>query len=403
MAFIHAGLADVVIPSWIDRPPVNLGEKAHGKLKADNWLVLFSVFFPLIIPELWWGHTASRREQRLLLNFHDLVGATNILCSYTTSPAEADRYTEIYQRYLYSSKSLFPHLTTRPNHHYALHNGAQMKWWGPVIMLSENLYESHNGALQKIKTNNHMWEMDLMMLRQICRRGRLLAAISDTAKSSNSESPVVKAMQVLSPRVSVDSSGIPQLLPTEFNGSGPVMDGSTYELILRYWNHTYSPSYIRAADLRQDQVDSVGVSVHVLPVRAVQLTTFEHKTRPFSVFRKHSGNSSISFRQPFTGRKEMGFIQSVWAQVLQGEKWTFLVVQPHTALTPTDAIKTPYHTLQQFACSVSYTAPSCPQPQLLIEPKHIISHVPYLERPKGTFGIQKAITIFVDCLNRGRD
>ncbi|KAJ7868004.1 hypothetical protein B0H13DRAFT_1635891, partial [Mycena leptocephala] len=133
------------------------------------------------------------------------------------------------------------------------------------------------------------------------------------------------------------------------------------------------------------------------------LTTFEHKTRPFSVFRKHRGNSSISFRHPFTGRKEMGFIQSVWAQVLQGEKRTFLVVQPHTALTPTDAIKTPYHTLQQFACSVSYTAPSCPQPQLLIEPKHIISHVPYLERPKGTFGIQKTITIFVDCLNRGRD
>ncbi|KAK6988495.1 hypothetical protein R3P38DRAFT_2364475, partial [Favolaschia claudopus] len=53
MAFIHAGLASVVIPAWIDRPPVTLGEKTHGKLKADNWLVLFTIFFPSIIPELW--------------------------------------------------------------------------------------------------------------------------------------------------------------------------------------------------------------------------------------------------------------------------------------------------------------------------------------------------------------
>ncbi|KAJ7089079.1 hypothetical protein C8R44DRAFT_892459 [Mycena epipterygia] len=46
MAIIHAGLAGVVIPAWIDWPPVNLGEKAHGKLKADNWLVLFTIFSP---------------------------------------------------------------------------------------------------------------------------------------------------------------------------------------------------------------------------------------------------------------------------------------------------------------------------------------------------------------------
>jgi hypothetical protein len=153
MALIHAGLAGIVIPSWIDRPPVNLGDKTHGKLKADNWFVLFSIFFPLIIPEIWWRHSSNHK---LLLNFHDLVGAMHILCSYTTSPAEADRYTEMYSSYLYSSQSLFPGLTTRPNHHYALHNGDQLKWWGPLVKLAEFMYESHNGALQKIKTNNHM-------------------------------------------------------------------------------------------------------------------------------------------------------------------------------------------------------------------------------------------------------
>jgi hypothetical protein len=137
MAIIHAGLAGVVIPAWIDRPPINLGEKTHGKLKADNWFVLFAIFFPLIIPELWYHRYSLRMDLKLLDNFHDVVGATNILCSYTTTPSGADQYTEIYLNYLRSSQSLFPGLTTRPNHHYAMHNGDQMKWWGPLMKLSE--------------------------------------------------------------------------------------------------------------------------------------------------------------------------------------------------------------------------------------------------------------------------
>ncbi|KAJ7177282.1 hypothetical protein C8R43DRAFT_1084598 [Mycena crocata] len=156
MATIHAGLAGVVIPSWIDRPPVNLGEKSHGKLKADNWLVLFTIFFPLIIPELWHHCSSSPKDKKLLDNFDDLMTATNILVSYTVTPAEADIYLEHYLKYLRTSRSLFPGLTTRPNHHYAIHNGVQLKWWGPLVKLSEAMYETHNGSLQKIKTNNHM-------------------------------------------------------------------------------------------------------------------------------------------------------------------------------------------------------------------------------------------------------
>jgi hypothetical protein len=50
---IHACLSNAVIPSWVERPPKNLGEKSHGKLKADQWLILFSVFLPLVLPEIW--------------------------------------------------------------------------------------------------------------------------------------------------------------------------------------------------------------------------------------------------------------------------------------------------------------------------------------------------------------
>ncbi|KAJ7152202.1 hypothetical protein C8R43DRAFT_1189959 [Mycena crocata] len=409
MTKIHAGLASVVIPSWIDRPPVNLGEKSHGKLKADNWLVLFTIFFPLIIPELWHKSSSSAKDKKLLANFHDLIAATNILCSYAVSPTEADTYLEHYVQYLESSKSLFPGLTTRPNHHYAIHNAAQMKWWGPLPKLAEFMYEGHNGSLQKIKTNNHMWELDLTMLRQICRRGRLLASIRDTASATDSNSLVAQVMRVLSPRMpaSVDADAeaeAPRAEPnpddTAYNGTGIRLDPVMYELIFSYWNQFHAPPYIHAQDLTYDLVEN---DINVFPTWGVQLVHFEHKTRLFSTFDKHHGNSSISFLHPSTSRKDIGFIRAIWSLSLQGEIHTFIAVQPHIALSAADEARTPYISHPKFECSVKYYKPTHLVPPVIIETRHVVSHVAYYPPPKGTFEIRKEIAIFVDSLHRNRD
>ncbi|KAF7366855.1 hypothetical protein MSAN_00944100 [Mycena sanguinolenta] len=37
---------------------------------------------------------------------------------------------------LQSSQLLFPGLTTHPSHHYAIHNGEQIRWWGLLMKLS---------------------------------------------------------------------------------------------------------------------------------------------------------------------------------------------------------------------------------------------------------------------------
>ncbi|KAK7006799.1 hypothetical protein R3P38DRAFT_2554999, partial [Favolaschia claudopus] len=131
----------------------------------------------------------------------------------------------------------------------------------------------------------------------------------------------------------------------------------------------------------------------VYPTRAVRLTHFEHNTRLFSTYASHHGSSSISFRHPSTGRKDFGFIRAIWSQSLQGQRKIFAMVEPHANLTPLDFVKTPYATRPRFACFVCYSQP-LRQPQLVVEPSHIISHVPYLHRPAGTFGIDKTVTIF---------
>lgn len=155
---IRACLADVVVPSWIERPPINLGEKSHGKLKADQWFVLFSIFLPLIIPEIWSTQSSRKyaHHHALLNNFYDLVTCTNIVCAYSVTPESPDAYLDHYISYQKSSRTLFPNTGTRPNHHYAMHNADLMAFWGPLMRLSEFAGERHNGSLQKIKTNSHL-------------------------------------------------------------------------------------------------------------------------------------------------------------------------------------------------------------------------------------------------------
>jgi hypothetical protein len=136
LSSIHSCLSDTVIPSWLERPPTNLGNKSHGGLKADQWLKLFTVFLPLILPEIWLAFP-SKKYMDLLDNFYDLVTCTNLVCAHSTSPASADLYLKIYIQYRKSSKSLFPNIQSRPNHHYAMHNGELMKFWGPLIKISE--------------------------------------------------------------------------------------------------------------------------------------------------------------------------------------------------------------------------------------------------------------------------
>jgi len=158
MSHIRSGLAAVTVPSWLECPPTNLSEKTHGKLKANTWRILFTVFFPLILPELW--HGAPDNHSNLLLeNFHLLVYCTNIVCSNIVTSDMPGLYAQYYQAYLLTSKDLFPHAKPQPNHHYAMHNTEQLRFWGPLLQVSEFFGEQQNGQLQDIQTNGilHMF------------------------------------------------------------------------------------------------------------------------------------------------------------------------------------------------------------------------------------------------------
>jgi hypothetical protein len=146
-------IADIARPTWMEPPPKNLGQPSHGKLKADLWLTLFTIDLLTCLPEIW----CSEGQQHLLLaNFFDLVVCTNIACAFSTSPSRADSFTEHFTRFRSQSQTLFPSYASVPNFHYAMHIGDLLKFWGPLMAVSEWAYERDNGMLQRVKTNAHL-------------------------------------------------------------------------------------------------------------------------------------------------------------------------------------------------------------------------------------------------------
>ncbi|KAF7373974.1 hypothetical protein MSAN_00610100 [Mycena sanguinolenta] len=117
---IRTCIRNISLPTWVARPPGNL------------------VIFPLIIPELWWDK--GNIAMKFLENFHNLVACTNILSSFSTSNAEADIYTDHYVRYRRALPHLFPiKFKSVPNHHFAMHNGPLLKFWGPLAALKQQM------------------------------------------------------------------------------------------------------------------------------------------------------------------------------------------------------------------------------------------------------------------------
>ncbi|KIY46358.1 hypothetical protein FISHEDRAFT_47383 [Fistulina hepatica ATCC 64428] len=380
---IRECIIDVVLPTWVARPPRNLGEKSHGKLKADNWFILFSVFLPMCLPEIW---SSPDWEKRMLLqNFFALVECTNIVCSFTTSVEDADYYLQEYIRYRRSNNLLFPHSRSVPNHHYAMHNGEFLKFWGPLMSVSEFAYEQRNGTFQRVKTNGHLYEIDYTMLQQICRRGRLHALLHPIRHGA-SQGELRNAVDgLLADDAAGKSTGVnnrrAQLLPM-----------NVYELLLNWLRGTAS-----GTEIRNYRALPHPPNAKVLSPYAVALTHHDFGGRTYTVHQAHGGNSSIVFHT-ITGLAA-GFIESMWKYDLEGQTHCIMLVRTHKQLSPQDQEKSPYAAKSKLHMMLFYAAPS--EEYLLIAPSDVVSHTAYRERPPGTFGIDQR-TLVVHNLDRGR-
>ncbi|KAJ3836789.1 hypothetical protein F5878DRAFT_662668 [Lentinula raphanica] len=165
-----------ILPSWIDSPPENWGTKATGKLSADEWKVVCSVSLVITLIRLW-GYKYEKQPQarqfQMLQNFLDMVHAIRLLNLRETSPDSREEYLSMILKYLRGVLVLFPDVTLKPNHHYAVHILEDLKLMGPVQARNTPIFERTNHILQEVNSNNHSGEVEATMQNDFGRQGRL--------------------------------------------------------------------------------------------------------------------------------------------------------------------------------------------------------------------------------------
>ncbi|KAG0146682.1 hypothetical protein CROQUDRAFT_701816 [Cronartium quercuum f. sp. fusiforme G11] len=72
------------------------------------------------------------------------------------------------------SEILFSNLRVLPNHHYALHIGTQISWWGPMMQMAEFTGERLISVLQRYKTNSRD-HTNRTIMRKFCQLQRFTA------------------------------------------------------------------------------------------------------------------------------------------------------------------------------------------------------------------------------------
>ena len=211
--------------------------------------------------------------------------------------------------------------------------------------------------------------------------------------------PLSKALHVLVPQA--DSETTPSTMSpfdeAQHNGGGKTLPLDVYDSILTYLNMLLPSSPIwHFKDLPHP------MDTFVLPPMAVPLHHLQHKGRSYSTFTMHPGNSSISYRTR-SGGAHMGFIVSMWAQVVMGKSHIFVIVSPHRLLSAGDEKMSPYQSRPGFLSSVVYSQQSDPHQAIVMEKQQIIAHVAYYSHPPGTFGIGAETLVLINSLHCNQD
>jgi len=229
------------------------------------------------------------------------------------------------------------------------------------------------------------------MLRQMCRRGRLMARLQDFSSQlmTTTSEPVKMLSNVI--------LGKPIFKEDPIGAGLNIVPADVYSAILTYLN-LQTPAF----PLRDARAMPHPKNAHVLPRAAVPIRHINHKGRDYSTFDMHHGNSSVHFRMQGV-LKDSGHIETMWRYTINGILRTFIVLSVHHDLSQQDEKNDPYTPFPGFLVKVVYTRRSNDLSLIILEQDHFIGHVAYYIRPEGTFGIGRSTSVLVNSLHRNRE
>ena len=102
---------------------------------------------------LWGSSPLDSRENKLLVNFCDLIAATKIAAGRSITIARAEEFQDTMLRYLSGLNELFPMHRFIPYHHIAIYLRELLSRFGPTTTWRWWVFERYNHMLQNIETN----------------------------------------------------------------------------------------------------------------------------------------------------------------------------------------------------------------------------------------------------------
>ncbi|EGG11046.1 uncharacterized protein MELLADRAFT_60069 [Melampsora larici-populina 98AG31] len=158
MNILRNVIQQVQLPTWIGRVPRGIGTAAGGKLKADEWVILFQT---MIIPALILiSHNKNTDPSNILTqkavdNAFHLISVLNIVRQLEVTHDDVRSLQYHLKRYRQGLSQIYGSFPVLPNQHMALHMARVIKMFGPAPQWTAWNFERLNGLLTQIPNNNH--------------------------------------------------------------------------------------------------------------------------------------------------------------------------------------------------------------------------------------------------------
>ncbi|KAJ3830802.1 hypothetical protein F5878DRAFT_648209 [Lentinula raphanica] len=122
---VHKCICEVIVPSWISKPPFDSGLKSGGTLKADNWRMIIWLYLPLALLSLWNEDSPLRATN--FANMADVLNtamhltcASILMSKRTVSLERRELFLWHYKAHIDGLKKNFPGFGV-PSHHVGFH------------------------------------------------------------------------------------------------------------------------------------------------------------------------------------------------------------------------------------------------------------------------------------------
>ncbi|KAI0325706.1 hypothetical protein GY45DRAFT_1260396 [Cubamyces sp. BRFM 1775] len=399
LAAIRQDIAAVTLPSWLPRPPRNLGSASHGKLKADQWRTVCTVNMVITLIRLWSASSATNDEKLALANFLHLVAAVDLATRYSMSAERARRFNDHMLEYTRGLRSLYG-ADLVPNHHLSLHLADCLLLFGPTFSWWAFPFERYNGLLQKLNTNHKPADMPKTFMRSfyIGARLRWMVDIDSQAWPDQPEfRDVLQAFHSAFQDAARGSRAIHSsaLLPNEHDyphatsnrtaGKEEVLGRKLYDVLLRAVN-TRLPVGIEPYASRYEPQYS---NSPFLPSTAIFSPSITHAGVTIATHQSRPGNSFVLFREGGSGNPSRvcaGQVHRIFQHTrTQGGSTvsdTYLVVKQFRALSSSHVTCDPYRRFPDVYAWLCYNETD--DTELIVPLSNFVSHfASYVYTPAG--------------------